>query len=551
MIKQKVNQWLKEKLRTKFSLLTPKNPDFGDYAVHTKQIKDQRSKTKDLTNDELFEKVEEKDGFVNFFINDKALFEELDEILSQRDDYGKLDLLKNQKIMVEFAHPNTHKLFHIGHLRNIILGEAFARILHFAGAEIIRANYQGDVGLHIAKCLWTMQKSKIKDQNDELKSQNLNVKVQFLGQAYVKGNQAYETDEQAKKEIQEINRQLFAKDERIKSLWQVTRQWSLDYFDSIYKRLGVKFDRFYFESEVADYGLKLSQDALAKNILQASEGAVIFNGKKHGVDTRVFINSQGLPTYEAKELGLAKLEFTEFGSLDRCIHVVAAEQTSFFKTVFLVETLLDASLYKNKQYHFVYGMVRLKSGKMSSRGGTVIEGPRLMDEVKNRLKQTFACSDEIAKILTVGAVKYAFLKIDPKKDLVFDIDESISLKGNSGVYILYTYARIQSVIIKSKVKSPKLKVNLKIDLAPEERFLLRLFFRFPEVVETAVDQYFPHLLAAYAFDLAQRFNLFYEKLPILKAGKESRLLRLAITEATGLSLKFTLNLLGIATVEKI
>lgn len=557
MIRKKIIEFLSKKLDSHFTLLIPKNPDHGDYAIHEKQVGS-------LSNQSLFEKVEKKGGFINFFINRQILIEEMNNVIQTKDTYGSADLLTKQKIMVEFAHPNTHKLFHIGHLRNIILGEAISRLLTLAGASVVRTNYQGDVGLHIAKCLWGMQNATPRLRSgSKLEFQNLDEKIHYLAQAYVEGNKAYATDERAKRAINQLNRLIFEKDQSTVNLWRETRQWSLEYFDSIYKRLEVKFDRLYFESQVADQGLQLAREALKKGILEVSEGAIIFNGKKYGLDTRVFVNSQGLPTYEAKELGLSQMEFSDFGQLDRCIHVVGSEQTSFFKTVFKVEELLDQKTYEDKQRHFVYGFVRLKAGKMSSREGNVVTADQLLTAVKDKIITTFKCDQTTAESLTLASVKYGFLKIDPKKDLSFDIDESISLQGNSGPYLLYAYARTQSIMSKSEIRtgpisSPsraqsrdKPETNSKLKIDKEEQSLLRSFFRFPELVETAASQYAPHFLCAYAFDLAQKFNLFYEKLPILKAEARQRAERLRLTAATGQILKNALFLLGIKTVDKI
>lgn len=546
MIKTKVVHFLQQQLHsTAFTLLTPKDSSLGDFAIHKSAVKNEKINLQNLAED-CFDTVEEKGNFVNFFVSRKLLLEALDTILHQQENYGTLTIFKNKKIMVEFAHPNTHKLFHIGHLRNIILGESLSRMMTAAGADIIRANYQGDVGLHIAKCLWAVQRRKSIGESPKEKG-----KMQFLGKAYADGNKAYTNDETAKKEIDEMNRQIFNKDPAIIKLWNETRQWSLDYFSAIYERLNVAFDRLYFESEVADKGLSLAQTAQKKGVLTKSDGAVIFDGKKYGVDTRVFINSKGLPTYEAKELGLAADEFSEFGTLDRCIHVVGSEQASFFKTLFCVEALMDEQLYKDKQYHLIYGMVRLKEGKMSSREDMVIEGPWLLDEIKKKLQKAFSCTGEIAEVLTIAAVKYAFLKVDPKKDIVFDIDQSINLHGNSGPYLLYTYARMRSVITKAKGERGKAERDEKIPLAPEEQQLLRLFFRFPEVVESAAVNKSPHLICAYAFDLAQTFNLLYEKLPIIKAEEKQRALRLNLTQGSAQLLKNSFTLLGIEAVERI
>ena len=557
MIKNAVIDTLSKKISGDIRLLTPKDERNGDYAINTIHIV-QNMKHKKISIDKilkqfsesiLFSKVEQKGDFINFYINPIVLLEEMNKIIDQKEDYGKNQHLKGKEIIVEFAHPNTHKLFHIGHLRNISLGESLSRLLTTAGAKIVRVNYQGDVGLHIAKCLYGI--SKRMGEMSSLK--NLDDKIAFLGKTYTEGNRAYETDPEAKETIHKINKQVFRQDPEIKPLWEKTRAWSLEYFDRIYKRIDTKFDRLYFESEVADSGLAITKKALEKGILKRSDGAIIFDGTQYGLDKRVFINSIGLPTYEAKELGLAELEFSEFGQIDKCIHVVGPEQASFFKVTFKVEELIKEKKYKNKQSHFIYGFVDLIGEKMSSRKGNVLTGEWLLNEVKDRVKKTFSVDEKTADIISVGAVKYAFLKVDAKRKIMFDINESISIHGNSGPYLLYTFARCQSVL-KKVVKDNKNTTdvtNPANKLAPEEEALLRTFFRFPEVVSDAGEKYASHLVCNYLFDLAQKFNLFYERLPILKAPYNQMLFRTKLTAVTAQIIKNGLYLLGIETVDRI
>lgn len=543
MIKQQVVSFLSKIIKTdSFTLLTPKNSAFGDYAINTNQVK----VAVDKLSSNLFSKVDKKGDFINLYISPIALLAETAKIIGQKEAYGLNSSLSGKKIIVEFAHPNTHKLFHIGHLRNITLGESLSRLLEASGAKVTRANYQGDVGLHIAKCLWG-----ILQRQNELKTLNtLDEKIAFLGSTYTQGTVAYEKDEKTKEEIHTINKQIFTADPAIMPLLTQTRSWSLDYFDRIYKRIGTSFDRLFFESEVATAGLTIAKDALKRGILIESDGAVIFDGKKYGLDTRVFINSLGLPTYEAKELGLAELEFSEFGEVDTCIHVVTPEQTSFFKVTFKVQELLNTAKYKGKQMHFAYEFVDLKGGKMSSREGNIVTGEWLLDEVKKRIKETFSMlSENVAETIALGAVKYAFLKVDAKKKIKFDIDESISINGNSGPYLQYAYARCMSILNKVSKES---NVNGQLSIASsEELALLRTFFHFPEVIADAALNYAPHLICTYLFDLTQKFNLFYEKCPILKAEKEQKELRLLLTAATAKLLKNGLNLLGINVLERI
>ncbi len=419
-----------------------------------------------------------------------------------------------QRILVEFAHPNTHKAFHIGHLRNITTGESVIRLLESQGHEVIRVNYQGDVGMHIAKAIYSLLKlSAISNQLSAIRKQDIKEKVEFLGRAYAAGSKAFEEDPAAKEEIGYYNALIYAAAQRLArergidpgttdylalvkpeyvnrletvyTLWKETRQWSLDYVETIYKRVGTRYDRYYFESECLA-GVDLARQAVQKGVLKEDAGAVILDGKPYGIDTRVYINSKGLPTYEGKELKLATMESTEHGALDRMIHVVGPEQASFFTSTFKAEELLG-TVRPGVQYHLIYGWVKLKHGKMSSRSGNVVLGEWLLDEAKksiygildkNDINSVSPASPElpqspqipqspqlpqlpkspltssqkelIAEKAAVAAVKYAFLKVGTTSEIAFDMDTSVSFDGDSGPYLQYTYARCNSVMRKAE-----------------------------------------------------------------------------------------------------
>ncbi len=536
----------------------PTNPAFGDYSTSialklTKQLKKNPLEIAQTIADEVpknprIEKVEVvKPGFINFWLADDFLLKNLNGIRDGNFVFAPFHFGKGKKVMVEFAHPNTLKLFHIGHLRNIVTGESIVRILEAVGNKVIRSNYQGDVGLHIAKCLFQVQSSKLKVQS--LKT--VKEKIDFIGKMYTEGTRAYESDEKAKKEIHNINRMVYEQDTEIHPLWQETRQWSLDYFDAIYKRIYSHFDRLYFESEMAKKGVEIVNKALKKGILEKSEGAIVFNGKKYGLDVRVFVNSLGFPTYEGKELALAEKEFSDFGEIDKCIHLTTPEQSSFFKVTFKVEELLDPSK-KDRQYHLMYEWVNLKGGKMSSREGNVVEGEWLIDEAKKKILELFKCTDDVAEILAIAAVKYSFLKNGVSNPIAFDFQESVSLEGNSGPYLLYTYVRTQSILkkIARDVRSYTTRSIGSSNINNEETLLLRLIHQFPETVESAAKSFAPNYIATYLFELAQQFNLFYQKHPVLKADEETKNFRLLLTTAIGQVLKKGLDLLGIKSVEK-
>ncbi len=543
------------------ALEKPANPDFGDYSTSvalklTKQLKKNpfiiaEEIVKNLPKNENVKKIEIiKPGFINFWIADVQLINRLTEIVEKSFSFPEYHLGKNKKLMIEFAHPNTHKLFHIGHLRNISTGESLVRIFEAVGNKVIRGNYQGDVGLHIAKCIFGINNSKI----DTKKLKTLQEKINFIGKMYTLGTKAYEDDKKAKEEIIKINRMIYEHNPKILPLWKETVKWSLDYFQENYKRFYSHFDRLYFESELPERSLEIVKELQKKGILEKSQGAIVFNGKKYGLDTRVFVNSLGFPTYEGKELALAEKEFSDFGELDKIIHTVTPEQTSFFKVTFKVEELIDEKKYKNKQYHLAYEWVKLKAGKMSSREGNVIEANWLIDEVRQKISEKFKCDQETTEILSIASVKYSFLKNGTQTIIHFDIDESIAVDGNSAPYLIYTYVRCQSVLNKANY-NPLTRLSA-VALAEvdepnnDESNVLRLINKFPEIVRQAAVQLAPNLIANYLYDLAQKYNYFYQKNKILESEEETKKFRLMLTQAVGKVIKEGLYLLGIKTVER-
>lgn len=491
---------------------------------------------------EIIEKIEiAGPGFINFWIKKEKLLELLVE------PFSEVFSSSDRTYMVEFAHPNTHKAFHIGHLRNITTGETLVRLLEATGTKVIRANYQGDVGPHIAKCLWG-----IKDLQEEHPA-DTHARASYLGKAYAHGNSKYEEDSTVKEEIDEINKLLYQEgDNEWTDLYRQTRQWSLDYFEMIYKRVNSHFDRLYFESESAPVGIALARQAQSEGILVDGEsGAVVFPGEKYGLHTRVFITGKGTPTYECKDVGLAKMQLEEYNP-DKILHIVANEQKAYFEVVFkALEEIIPES--KGREVHVVYGFVRLKDGKMSSRKGNVILGEQLLDDAKEAIMKTYGTEASIAEMVAVAAVKYSFLKVGTGQDIAFDLKESISLEGNSGPYLQYTYARANSVLQRAQSinLSSQFQCAQVIDtLNDEELSVLRLLPKFSEVVQDAANSFSPNLLCNYLFELAQRYNTFYNKHRILEAEDGIKELRLSLTHATGRVLFKGLKLLGIEAPER-
>ena len=545
----------------------PQSSTFGDYSTNIAMIlsKNREQRPMDLAT-EIIEKLKKDDnlkdivdeisiakpGFINFKLSQLVLFQEINKVLTIRNDYSQENILKGKRIMFEYAHPNPFKAFHIGHLRNIILGESLIRILEKMGAEVIRVNYQGDVGMHIAKCLWSFKKIQEKDFPTDTTE-----RVALLAKCYAEGASAF-NDEVHQNEIKEINKLIYTKEDQLTNkLWETGKKWSLDKFHQIYKRVDSTFVREYFESETLTLCKKFIELALEKGILEKSQGAVIFNGEKYGLETRVFLNGQGLPTYEGKELGLASLQFNDFGDIDLCIHNVAVEQISFFKTTFKVESLLDPEKFQGKQYHNAYEFVGLKSGKMSSRTGNVVLGEDILNQAVTMIKEIIKTKsslpekaiDETAESIGVGAVKYAFLNISPKSYLAFDIDKSVNFDGNSGPYLQYTYARSLKIVKDSTgYRMLKPEQFKKLEFNNEEVQLMHKIFEFNEVVIEAGKHLSPNYITTYLFELSQIFNQFYKQRPILKADEPIRSFRIMLADSTSEILEIGLNLLGINTI---
>lgn len=515
-------------------------------------------------------------GFINFYLQKSALLLILDDILNKNADFNSLKRVDGEEVAVEFAHPNTHKVFHIGHLRNITTGESLARILSAVGYKVWRFNYQGDVGLHIAKCLYgILQTADYQKILDDLSV--LSDKMKFIGQSYVIGSKAYQEDALAKEAIHELNYLIYASAQKrqqdlgkpisstnyldfienkdklplVYQLWLQTRQWSLDFFNNIYQRVGTHYHRFFFESECLA-GVDIAKTALEKGILKESQGAIVFDGSEFALDTRVFVNSLGLPTYEGKELQLAFNQLAEYPQVQKIIHVVAPEQTSFFACTFKVEELLDDK-FKDKQYHKRYAFVKLKEGKMSSRTGQVVSGEWLLDEAKNKIKQDFAVDEQLADKIAVGAVKYSFLKVSTQQEIAFDFKESISLEGNSGPYLQYACARIKSLLNKATANGLAVAdfSQQDIEFNQYENNLLNAIYQFEEVVIKSALELEPQYIANYLFSLAQIFSSFYNQCPIISL--EDKLLasfRLSLAKAVEIILSKGLDLLGIEVVER-
>lgn len=530
----------------KINLEHPTNLKHGDYSTNialmsAKQLGKQpleiAEKIKNsLPANEIVAKITVvKPGFINFFLSDKALLQELENINKDKKEKSPPE----KTILLEYGQPNTHKTPHIGHLFSYIFGESLARILESQGNKLIRANYQGDVGPHVAKCLYVAQKKW-----EQMKDRPLKEKIDWLQKCYQEGSKLYEQDKKIQTEIDKLNQTIYHHDPAINKAWTETRRWSLDFFKHFEQLLGIKYDKYYFESEIADRGKEIVTKFVGK-IFRESEGAIIFPGEKYGLHTRVFITKFGMPTYEAKDIGLneAKKQL----SFDFSIVTTANEQNAYYKVVTKASELIFPEL-TGKLKHLGFGLIQLKTGKMSSRTGEIVDAFSLVDLTIKEIAKNYKLGAGIAEKIALAAIRYSFLKSDAYKNILFDLQKSITKEGDSGPYLLYTYVRTQSILSKSgKFEFSPLKAPPQ---NPEEKNILKLIYQFPEVTGRASQYYSPHLLTTYLFQLSQAFNFFYQKHPVLKANGETKNFRLALTSAVGKILKDGLYLLGIETVSK-
>jgi len=554
-------------------LSVPDEPAFGHYSTNiAMRIAKEKCKKPMEIAAELASAIAEKapanffarveaavPGFVNFWLSDDAVRNEFAKIAGDAA-YGKNKNLAGKTVMVEFTDPNPFKLFHIGHLMSNTIGESFSRLYGASGAKVLRANYQGDVGLHVARAVWGMAHAQ-KDMPGE--RADLVEKMAFLGDAYASGSRAYgdESDLEARGAIDVLNEKIYSRsDDAVNELYDIGRKWSLEYFETIYARLGTKFDCYFFESDMVKEGLAA---VLAReDIFIKSEGATVFPGERYGLHTRVFINSRGLPTYEAKELGLNKKKFEEY-PLDLSVIVTGNEIVDYFRVLLKAMELALPPEVAERTRHMPHGMLRLPTGKMSSRTGDVVTGESLLEKAKLALREKVsersslddAEREEVTEAIAVGAIKYSILKQNPGQDIIFDFEKSLSFEGDSGPYLQYAYARLKSIIRKAGEGSGS-GIAAEADLAElgseAELALIRKLFEFPDVVARAAEALMPNAVATYLHKLAVAANKFYETTPILKdENAPRRAVRLALAQGAARTIATGLSLLGIKTLEKI
>ncbi|HEY4508732.1 MAG TPA: arginine--tRNA ligase [Candidatus Paceibacterota bacterium] len=547
----------------KVSFDYPTRIDFGDLSTNAAMAyaKELGKKPLDLANEiknKLFHtacgkvmRIEVVGGFINFFFNKEYFAEKVKEILDKGPSFAKSYGLAKQKIIIEYTVTNVLKPMHIGHLMGNVIGESLSRIFEYSGAEIKRNNYQGDSGLHVAKAVWGIMKL------GGIIDGNLSEKTNYIGNSYVLGTNSYEDDPKSAEEIKEINKKLFEKsDKELVVLYEWGRKISLDHFEELYKKLGTKFDFYFFESEVADDALRIVREFIKKGVFEESEGAVVFHGEKYDpkLHTRVFINSQGIPMYEAKDIAHAIRKYDQY-KFDKSIIITANEQNEYFKVVLRALQEIRSDIAEKTQ-HLSHGLLKLPSGKMSSRKGNTITGEELIGQVEKKvlekmnsredMSRTVLDMENVAEIVAIGAIKYSILRQAIGGDIIFDFEKSISFEGDSGPYLQYACVRAKSVLQKAE----KLDLGVRLPSGWETTNLERLLERFPSVVERAGGEYAPHYIVTYLIELAGEFNSFYTSHKIIDQSDPTSPYRLALTQAFVFVMTSGLDLLGIKVPEK-
>lgn len=539
--------------------LTRPDAQFGDYATNAAmQLAKQLQKNPRDIAEQLAIKLRENSdfsdvsvagpGFINIKLSDAALTRDLHDMLHEGDNYAVPTIYNDKIVVTEYSDPNPFKVLHAGHLYTSVIGDAISNLIEHAGGTVHRVNFGGDVGMHVAKTMWAIIKRLGGENPRELEEIVESDRSEWMASAYVEGTNAYEDDEASKTEIVALNKrvyQLFSDNDHESDFAQIywtCRTWSYDYFNAFYDRIGTKFEKYYPESETAPVGLKTVLEQKEKGVYSESQGAVVFVGEPYGLHTRVFVNSEGLPTYEAKDVGLSIKKWDDY-HFDESIIITGNDITEYMKVVLKSIEQFEPELAKRTQ-HFTHGNVKLVGGvKMSSRKGNFLRAVDVLDAAADENEVAQGNRDE-APVL--GAVKYSFLKNRIGPDIIFDPKESVSIVGNSGPYLQYSHARAVSIVDKSTT-------NFQDEVTPEfdeyERALLVKMTEYKDVIMNATRELSPHVVCTYLYELAQTFNRFYEKSHVI--GDEREVLRVQLVRAYASILKNGLTVLGIPAPDKL
>lgn len=539
-------------------LSSPPKSEMGDFCfacfdMAKKNQNNPQQEARDLLekikHSKIINNVEANGPYLNFFVNSGMAVKILLESIIKQNKNKFANIGQHGKVVIEYPSNNTHKELHIGHLRNICIGNSLVRLFKHSGYNVQPINYINDFGAHVAKCLWGL----IKFHNKEKPPTN---KQKWLGEIYAEAGKYLEEHPESKSEVQEIQKKLEAGDKQIMPIYLRTRKWSLEQFERIYKQLGVYHKRTFFEKEVKKSGQKMVDSLIKSGIAKTGEGgAIIVDLSSYGLDVALLRKSDGTGLYLTSDLGLALGKDLFFKDYNESIHLTGTEQNFYFKQLF---KLLELAGYKFKMTHIGYGLVSLAEGKMSSRSGRVVLyedvwkmvcDKALLETANRHPDWSRKKIEKTAQIIAMAAIKFDFLKHESVKVMVFDPATALSFDGFTGPYILYTIARINSMICKKKTRARKADLNLLVE--PEEKRLAIKMADLDGATIKATANYNPSIIAKYAFDTAKLYNDFYNKHSVLKAEtKELVSARLSLSLAVKNILTKALELLSIETVKE-
>ena len=515
-------------------------------------------------------------GFLNIVINDAFYIDFFNEI-KNIDKFGFVTPEEGEKaIMVEYSSPNTNKPLHLGHVRNILLGYSVAEIIKASGKKAYKTQIINDRGIHICKSMLAWQKfgNGQTPQSTGLKGDKL------VGNFYVEFDKHYKTEiteliaqgkteEEAKKlapsilEAQEMLLKWEAGDEEVIKLWKTMNQWVYDGFEETYKSVGVDFDSYYYESNTYLLGKEVVQFGLEKGIFEKDpDGSVWIDLTEDGLDRKIVLRSDGTAVYMTQDIGTAIQRVKDNPDIGGMVYTVGNEQDYHFKVLFLILKKLGFE-WADSLHHLSYGMVELPSGKMKSREGTVVDADDLMAEmtetaqsISEELGKLDGYSEEekatLYKTIGLGALKYYMLKVDPKKQMMFNPEESVDFAGNTGPFIQYTYARIQSILRKAEFEYKNVTLSaVEVSLHEKEKELIKQIQLFPETIQNAAHNYSPALIANYTYDLVKEFNSFYQNVSILgESNQDLKVFRVQLANKVAEVIQSSFQLLGIEVPER-
>ncbi|OYQ37651.1 arginine--tRNA ligase [Flavobacterium cyanobacteriorum] len=528
-----------------------------------------------VANTDEVERFNVVSGFLNLVVTGNYYINFFNRV---KDDeaFGTVAPAEGGKaIMVEYASPNTNKPLHLGHVRNVLLGYSVAEILKASGKKVYKTQIINDRGIHICKSMLAWQKfgNGTTPQAENVKGDKL------VGHFYVEFDKAYKSqindlvdngmaEDDAKKqapillEAQEMLRQWEAGDEEVVSLWKTMNGWVYEGFDQTFKSIGVDFDKNYYESDTYLLGKEVVEQGLAKGVFEKDpDGSVWIDLTAEGLDRKIVLRSDGTAVYMTQDIGTAIQRVKDFPDVGGMVYTVGNEQDYHFKVLFLILKKLGFD-WAESLYHLSYGMVDLPSGKMKSREGTVVDADDLMDEmtataktISEELGKLDGYTDQekakLHKIIGLGALKYYILKVDPKKRILFNPEESVDFAGNTGPFIQYTYARIQSLIRKADFDYTKALSVDEVNLHEKEKELLKLVAQYPEIIQAAAESHSPALVANYVYELVKEYNSFYQAVPVL--GSEvmnEKIFRIQLSKKVGDTIRSAFGLLGIDVPER-